>query len=459
MNSAIIILISLVFVPLLIFVPPMIVSKVVEVPEDYSSIQLAIDEANPSDVIQIASGMYFENLKITKPIRLVGEGQDRTVVVGTGTGILVKADNVEISGLTVQDGIYGVFLWHSTGTTLRNVAMRGNKWNFGVWGTSLAHFIQDIDSSNTADEKPIYFWLNQHDRQVPEDAGYVALVNSTNIIVRDMNLTSNEQGVLLVNTWGSIIENVTMLGNDEGIVLRMSNNNTVRENNLFSINWHGFYLVSSYNNTLYENTIANCTYGMSTEHSSENAIYHNNFIGNKKQIYQLSSSNVWHNLVGEGNYWSDYNGTDTDGNGIGDTFVPHSGVDYQPLMSVYDAIPPLAHAGAGQTVFESISVNFDASNSTDNIGIANYFWDFGDGSVGTGVTATHIYTVAGNYTVTLTVRDVASNTAIDTTTVIVVKNPGSFEWWIVIAGASVGALALTAIILWVRRFIREEKKP
>ncbi|MFQ5999426.1 MAG: PKD domain-containing protein [Candidatus Bathyarchaeia archaeon] len=57
------------------------------------------------------------------------------------------------------------------------------------------------------------------------------------------------------------------------------------------------------------------------------------------------------------------------------------------------------------------NVTFDASSSTPNGGsITSYFWDFGDGSNGTGVIVTHAYATIGNYNVTLTVTDSESLT-------------------------------------------------
>jgi len=51
-------------------------------------------------------------------------------------------------------------------------------------------------------------------------------------------------------------------------------------------------------------------------------------------------------------------------------------------------------------------VTFDASTSTDYNGqIVYYAWNFGDGTQGGGEINTHTYTSAGNYTVSLTVRD------------------------------------------------------
>jgi PKD repeat protein len=57
------------------------------------------------------------------------------------------------------------------------------------------------------------------------------------------------------------------------------------------------------------------------------------------------------------------------------------------------------------------SVRFDGSASSDADGsIAEYAWSFGDGGVGAGATPSHTYGAAGNYTVTLTVKDSGGET-------------------------------------------------
>ncbi len=62
-------------------------------------------------------------------------------------------------------------------------------------------------------------------------------------------------------------------------------------------------------------------------------------------------------------------------------------------------------------------------NATDSAGaIASYAWDFGDGSTGSGIIATHAYSKAGAYNVTLTVAD-AVGRAVSMTQNITV-NPG-----------------------------------
>ncbi|MCW9015322.1 MAG: PKD domain-containing protein, partial [Kangiellaceae bacterium] len=57
-----------------------------------------------------------------------------------------------------------------------------------------------------------------------------------------------------------------------------------------------------------------------------------------------------------------------------------------------------------------LSCSFDASGSTDDNGISNYSWNFGDGNTASGVTANHNYAADGTYTVTLTVTDTANQT-------------------------------------------------
>ena len=76
---------------------------------------------------------------------------------------------------------------------------------------------------------------------------------------------------------------------------------------------------------------------MYIESSSSNEIFHNNFMDNYYQavIYD-NSVNAWDNGC-EGNYWSDYNGTDSNGDCIGDTpyVIDADNMDSYPLMNPF----------------------------------------------------------------------------------------------------------------------------
>ncbi len=69
--------------------------------------------------------------------------------------------------------------------------------------------------------------------------------------------------------------------------------------------------------------------------------------------------------------------------------------------------PPTA---AFTVACDALACSFDASGSSDDGTIASYAWNFGDGSSGTGQTATHTYADAGDRTVRLTVTDDAGAT-------------------------------------------------
>ncbi|MBT9166110.1 MAG: Microbial collagenase [Chloroflexi bacterium] len=69
--------------------------------------------------------------------------------------------------------------------------------------------------------------------------------------------------------------------------------------------------------------------------------------------------------------------------------------------------PPIASfAYSPEEMIVDQPITFDASGSSDPDGeIMSYEWHFGDGTTGTGKVVEHIFTLAGNYTVTLTIAD------------------------------------------------------
>jgi parallel beta-helix repeat protein len=77
--------------------------------------------------------------------------------------------------------------------------------------------------------------------------------------------------------------------------------------------------------------------------------------------------------------------------------------------------PPTADAGGPYLGYANSTISFDGSGSSDDEEITYYLWDFGDETTTIEMSPTHTYTKAGNYTVTLTVRDSSGKTDIDTT--------------------------------------------
>jgi parallel beta-helix repeat protein len=104
----------------------------------------------------------------------------------------------------------------------------------------------------------------------------------------------------------------------------------------------GVVLIHSSSCSFSGNNITANNYGIELDYSSGNKFYHNNFIDNAVQVYIYSSgyANMWDNgYPSGGNYWSDYTGTDADGDGIGDTpyTIDANNKDNYPLMYPYIA--------------------------------------------------------------------------------------------------------------------------
>jgi len=95
-----------------------------------------------------------------------------------------------------------------------------------------------------------------------------------------------------------------------------------------------------------------------------------------------------------------------------DLVILDPGVDYTSPNASFSVTPDTT----GTAPF---TVVFDASNSTDDRGIASYSWDFGDNTSDTGVLVTHTYSNAGTYIVILTVTDYYGNEGYATETITV----------------------------------------
>ncbi|CAM4414731.1 PKD domain-containing protein [Zobellia nedashkovskayae] len=83
---------------------------------------------------------------------------------------------------------------------------------------------------------------------------------------------------------------------------------------------------------------------------------------------------------------------------------------------------PKANASANITNGEApLEIQFNGSNSTDDKGVKNYFWDFKDGSTSTSSNPSHSFTKEGTYDVLLTVTDEESLKDSDTVTISITE--------------------------------------
>ena len=216
-------------------------------------------------------------------------------------GIFLKySDNNTLSGNTINNNIMGIILFHSDNSTLS-----GNLMSF--CGISLSGSLAElashsIDDTNLVNNKPVYYYVNETGLGSNNftDAGQIILINCNNSIISGLNLSNSRP---------------------TGIYLGYSNNNTLSGNIASNNFYYGIWLVHSDNNTLSGNTINNNMIGIILFHSDNSNIILNCFINNTYNAQDDGINNTWDDGF-TGNYWSDYTGSDADGDGIGD--VPHN---------------------------------------------------------------------------------------------------------------------------------------
>jgi len=244
---------------------------------------------------------------------------------------------------------------------------------------------------------------------------------------------SNLHGIkLYYSSFYNTVNNTKVYNNTDGIWAdRNAASNEIMYCTIYSNLRCGLHLTNGAgHNTIYMCSIVeNKEYGILITGTYGNSIYHNNFIQNKHQALVSVSFNDWDNGT-HGNYWSDYNGTDANDDGIGDTPYNISGDMHQdnyPLINPIDIVenhaPVVNTITANPTtvsIGDTVTITVDASDE-DTGDVLTYVYSCNGGTVsGTGNTVTWTAPdTGGTYTVSVYVNDGIENSNSKSVTVTV----------------------------------------
>jgi parallel beta-helix repeat protein len=232
------------------------------VPDDYPSIQQAVDHAQPGEQVFVRSGTYAENVRVETPLVLTGESRENTTVDAAGGpyGISIVTSNVRIAGLTVRGGDVGISVAPAPASdnTIEDCIVRGNTVGITIqqsgFPSGTGNLIRNCRFENN-DQSGVHLIEAPHNRI--ENSSFLNSIraiyveNSSNNIITGTVLTStfNHYAGILIETTGSgprathnRINNCTVSGHYYGIHIKNADDNTVEGCTLFDNTWNGINL-------------------------------------------------------------------------------------------------------------------------------------------------------------------------------------------------------------------------
>jgi PKD repeat protein len=183
--------------------------------------------------------------------------------------------------------------------------------------------------------------------------------------------------------------------------------------------------VQSSNCTIFNSTFLDNNQSiMITNQSQHSMIYHNNFIDNQINAVDHSNSTIWYKNS-QGNHWDDYNGSDTDNDGIGDSayILSINSSDNFPVINPITIHPVADFYSAPSSPDTQTSISFTDLSTDKDGSIISWSWDFGDENTSFFQNPLHQYADDGTYQVTLKVTDDLGATDTQTITLTVRNVP------------------------------------
>ena len=371
LGKTITLVLVLVFLTSLVTLQPATVkaqSKTITVPDDYSTIQAAIENAANGDTIFVKSGTYQENaIDTTKSISIIGEGSQSTIlnlnasifegeiygvnITTYGQAINIKANNFTLSGFTINTNGGDIrFNGNNTKITNNKIAapFSANGYYLDISNNTFvkANFESGfgVNFSYNFEVNLVFSQFSRNTIIYQKYGNCPVTINGKYVVITDNTISG--ASVYIVSTPCFLSGN--KISNSLDWVSVISSNSIITKNMIDNIDY-GFGNEGS-NNIIFANQITNCgkAYTDPSKHfwpkatfpgNESGLIFGNNFVHNFRNLdcSKMAKIDSFDNGT-VGNYWSDYNGTDSNGDGIGDTpyLIDANRTDFYPLIAPFN---------------------------------------------------------------------------------------------------------------------------
>jgi parallel beta-helix repeat protein len=327
--------------------------ETLRVPEDFPTIQSAINAAYDGDTVNVSSGIYYENVVVNKSLSLIGQERGSTIIDGNSIGNVVNitACNVNVSCFTIRNsgktwtdvgtGIYvsGAIaccnvsgnIITSNGYGIRidsppNNTIDGNSITDNWYGITLSGSSNNsiVRNNVTNDFYGIALGMSSSMNMLRNNqmacysenfecfnnwglSSYANDIDPSNTVdgkpiyywINKSNETVPVDAgyVALINCTHIAVHDLSLSRNGQGVLLAYTEDSTITKNNMTS-NFLGIDADCSSNNTLSENVVDANIDGIVLTYSSNNTIVRNSLNSNSQTgiwIFDSSGNHIYHN--------------------------------------------------------------------------------------------------------------------------------------------------------------------